>query len=199
MAYFGSENRKTAFKIPEVLNETELEDLLSQPNRKCRTGLRNYVMMQIMANIGLRASELLALEVRDIDWMSGKLKVRQGKGKKDRILWLSVEDLELLEDWREVKPESKHLFCTLKGKPVQDRYLREMVKRLAEKAEIDKDVHPHTLRHTFATDLYRETKNLRIVQKALGHATIAATQIYTHIVDAELEDALKSFRKKGAA
>mgnify|MGYP001314732759 CR=1 FL=1 len=86
---------------------------------------------------------------------------------------------------------------TLKGSQLNDRYLRQMVKRYAEKAGIlsdDKDVHPHTLRHTFATDLLRKTKNIRLVQKALGHSHLSTTEIYTHIVDDEMEEALKSFR-----
>ena len=72
-----------------------------------------------------------------------------------------------------------------------------MVKRLARQAGIDKDVHPHMLRHTFATDLFRKTKNIRLIQKALGHAQITTTQIYTHIVDDELEEAMKTFRAGG--
>ena len=71
-----------------------------------------------------------------------------------------------------------------------------MVKRYAAKAKIEKDVHPHTLRHSFATDLYRQTTNIRVTQKALGHARLATTEIYTHIVDEELEGALKSFRQQ---
>jgi len=74
-----------------------------------------------------------------------------------------------------------------------------MVKRKAKKAGIDKDVHPHTLRHSFATDLYRESKNLRLVQKALGHSSISTTEIYTHIVDEELEKEMKFFRSKEVA
>jgi len=71
-----------------------------------------------------------------------------------------------------------------------------MVKRLGVKAGIQKDIHPHTLRHSFATDIYRDTSNIRLTQKALGHANLATTQIYTHIVDEELEEAMKSFRKE---
>ena len=73
-------------------------------------------------------------------------------------------------------------------------YIQRIVKRYAAKAGIEKDITPHTLRHSFATDLYRETTNIRVTQKALGHANLATTQIYTHIVDEELEGALKSFR-----
>ena len=81
------------------------------------------------------------------------------------------------------------------------RYLRQLVNRLADRAELaeSEKVSPHTLRHTFATDLYRETKNLRLVQKALGHASIQTTEIYTHIVDEELEEALRCFRSPKAA
>ena len=153
-------------------------------------------MIRLMLNAGLRSSEVLNLKVNDLNWMSGKLSIRQGKGQKDRILWLNEEDLELLQLWRERHPEQRDLlFTTLQGRPVSDRYLRAMVKRVADKAGIEKRVHPHLLRHSFATDLYRETKNIRLVQKALGHEDLSTTMIYTHIVDEELEDALRNFRK----
>jgi len=74
-----------------------------------------------------------------------------------------------------------------------------MVKRKAKQAGINKDIHPHTLRHSFATDLYRESKNLRLVQKALGHSSISTTEIYTHIIDEELEKEMKFFRSKEVA
>ncbi len=77
---------------------------------------------------------------------------------------------------------------------MSDRYVREFVKRYAVKAGIKKGVHPHTLRHSFATDLLRDAKNIRLVQKALGHVSISTTLIYTHIVDEQLEQAFRSFR-----
>ena len=90
------------------------------------------------------------------------------------------------------------MFTTLEGKPVSPRYVQKMVARLAAKAGIEKSVHPHTLRHSFATDLYRETSKIRLVQKALGHSDLSTTMIYTHVFDAELEEALKSFRQAAA-
>lgn len=189
----GSNGRRP-FRIPETLTDDERLALLRMPNPKCPTGLRNLCMMTLMLNTGLRASEVLNLKTKDINWTSGKLMVRQGKNKKDRTLWLNEDDLELLRQWREKKPESDYLFSTLEGKAVNDRYLRALVARLAKKAGIDKNVHPHTLRHSFATDLYRQTKDLRMVQKALGHSNIQTTTIYTHVIDDDLENAMRELR-----
>ena len=175
-------------RLPEVLTDEERRQLLAQPNLKASTGLRHHCMIRLMLNLGLRASEMLSLESADIDWTSGRLHVKQGKGAKDRILWLNDEDLETLGRWKQTRAElvghlSGPLFSTLRGERIDSRQLRAMVKRVARKAGIEKDVHPHLLRHTFATDLYRTTKNLRITQKALGHAHVSTTEIYTHIVD----------------
>ena len=196
--------KKRALRIPEVLTETDQEALLAQPNLRYPTGARNKTMIQLMLDTGLRLSEACNLKWNDIDLNTGKLMVRQGKGAKDRSLWIGVEDLELLRTWRErqakdVTGNPAHVFTTLAGKAVSPRYVQKMVARLAAKVGIEKNVHPHTLRHTFATDLYRETSKIRLVQKALGHSDLSTTMIYTHIVDDELEDALKSFRQTAAA
>jgi len=192
-------------KLPEVLTGEEQKALLSQPNPRYPTGERNRLLMRLMLDAGLRVAEALALRWEHIDLMSGKLMVREGKGAKDRTLWLGKEDLKLMRHWRErqakdVEGHPERVFTTLKGKPVQSSYVRRMVKRYAKKAGIPEaeKVSPHTLRHTFATDLYRETKNIRLVQKALGHSSLSTTMIYTHIVDEELEGAMKNFRN-GAA
>jgi integrase/recombinase XerD len=187
---------RQAQRLPETLTAEERQALLRQTHPRYPTGLRNRCLLLVMLDCGLRARETLQLAVRDLDWQSGTLKVRQGKGKKDRVLWLNEAALEWLRRWREKRPvPSALLFTTLAGKPLWDNYLRAMVKRYGTKAVIPKDVHPHMLRHTFATDLYRETKNIRLVQKALGHASLSTTMIYTHIVDEELEDALRRFRR----
>jgi integrase/recombinase XerD len=91
------------------------------------------------------------------------------------------------------------VLTTLDGYPVSNRHVQQTVKRYATRAGIEKDVHPHILRHTFATDLCRRTTNIRLTQKALGHANLATTQIYTHIVDKELEGAMRSFRRRSEA
>lgn len=184
-------------RIPETLTEDERAKLLSQPNMNARTGLRDVVMMRFMLNAGLRSREVLNLKVNDIDLKDGKIFIRQSKRKKDRIVWIGKEDLDYLEKWLGKKPSSEYMFTTLKGGKIMGRYLRAMVKRRGRRAGIIKDVHPHMLRHTFATDLLRKTKNIRLVQKALGHSDLSTTMIYTHIIDEELSGAMKSLREIG--
>ncbi|MCK5827015.1 tyrosine-type recombinase/integrase [Candidatus Bipolaricaulota bacterium] len=186
-------------KIPEILTAAEQEAIVAQPNPRYLTGHRNRVMLRLMLDTGLRLSEAIHLQWKDIDLNSGKVMVRQGKGAKDRTLWTGEANLTVLVEWQERQagectgsPQS--VFTTKEGGKLDPRYIQRMVKRYAVKAGIKKDISPHTLRHTFATDLYRETTNIRLTQKALGHSNLATTQIYTHIVDEELEGALKSFR-----
>ncbi len=186
--------QKRGFKIPEVLTDPERTALLSIPNKRYNTGLRNYCIMLVMLDAGLRTAEVINLKCKDVNFQTGKIKVVQGKGRKDRYLWINEQSLEWLRKWRERKPESVILFPTLKGEQIKDSYLRASFARMGKKAGIDKRVHPHMLRHSFGTDLYRETKNIRMVQKALGHADLSTTMIYTHIVDDELENGMKNFR-----
>lgn len=191
-----SSGTKKPFRVPVVLSPEEAAALLAQPNPRYRTGQRDRCLMQLMLNAGLRASEVLALTVYDVDWQSGQLTVRQGKGKKDRTLWLNETVLDDLRRWRARRPAEAQglLFPTLKGTPLRSNALRAMVKRRGSKAGLaQKDIHPHTLRHTFATELYRQTKDIRLVQKALGHSDLTTTMIYTHIVDDDMETALKRF------
>jgi len=191
-----------AKKLPTVLTEEEQERLLEQPNPRYPTGKRNGTMLRLMLNTGLRLAEVTGLKWHDVDLTTGKLMVRQGKGSKDRTLWVAEGDIDRLRSWRERQAgqcgQCDHLFSTLEGKPLGHRYVQRMVKRYAVKAGIDKNVSPHTLRHSFATDLYRETSKIRLVQKVLGHSDLSTTMIYTHIFDEEVESALKSFRQAAA-
>ena len=183
-------------RLPDVLTGAERHALLAAPRLRAPTGHRDRCLLTLMLNAGLRASEALNVRVRDVDWVSGQLMVRQGKGKKDRAVWLNDTDLELLRAWKARRPVAhEQLFTTLKGTPINDRDLREMVKRRARKAGITKDVHPHLLRHTFATDLYRATTDIRLVQKTLGHADISTTMLYTHLVDDAVAHAMRALRE----
>lgn len=193
--------RKTNRAIPDPLTPEESARLLSIPNKRYPTGLRNYVAMRLMLGSGLRCAEVLSLRLQDVELTSGKMKIR-GKGQKDRILWLDVEMIELLELWRDRRERkgiaSELYFTTLQGEPLDTRYVRAMMARYKVRAGIVRKCSAHTLRHTFATELLKQTGNIEIVRRALGHADISTTGIYLHAVDSELESAMKTLQGKAA-
>lgn len=187
-------------KLPKVLTEAEQGALLEQLNPRYQSPHRNLVMLRLMLATGLRAGEVVALRREHLDLDTCRLVVREGKGAKDRVLWFSDEVRGALTEWLERRPESPYLFPTRQGGQLQTRYLRELVSRLAVRAKIAEaeKVSPHTLRHTFATDLYRETHDLRLVQAALGHSSVQTTEVYTHLVNGEVENALRRLRRQEA-
>ena len=130
-------------KLPEVLDETELESLIASDHGHKATKLRNLSMIRLMANTGLRASELLGLKVRDFNFTNGTLKVRQGKGGKDRLLYLKDDDLRLVREYlgRRINTND-FVFVGKHSNPVQSRYLRAMVKKAGIRAGVAKDIHP---------------------------------------------------------
>lgn len=193
------ERKSKKRKIPEVLTDFEQKQLINIFNTRYFYPLRNKTMIKLFLCTGLRVSEMSALEWKDINLMTGQLKVVEGKNSKDRILWVGEDMLEELQFWKSKQfdrfGKCELVFCTRTKEPIYPNDIRNIIKKYSQKAKISKNVTPHTLRHTFATDLLRATKNIRLVQKALGHSDISTTMIYTHIVDDELEDALKNFRR----
>lgn len=187
-----------AKRLPTPLTTEEQEQLIKVFNKRYYNSRRNCTMIKLFLAAGLRLSEMLDLKWSDINLLTGQLKVVQGKNNKDRILWINDTMLGELQAWREDQADklgsSEYVFSNRYGKRLVDRDVREMVNIYSERA-INKKISPHTLRHTFATDLYRETKDIMLVQKALGHEYLNTTMVYTHLVDDELESALKLFRK----
>jgi site-specific recombinase XerD len=120
------------------------------------------------------------------------------KGARTAFFWVAEVDINRLRSWRERQAaqcgECEHVFTTLQGQPLGHRYVQRMVKRYAAKAGIDKDISPHTLRHSFATDVYRETSKICLVQKVLGHADLLLKMLHTCVFDDEVEIKLKAFR-----
>ena len=187
-------------KLPDILTGPERATLLAQPNERYPTGQRNKAALLVMLDCGLRAGEVCGLCIDDFDAITGRLKVVEGKGAKDRVLWANEATKAALAAWlgrrfEGAGPRGGWLLNTKTGGPLSPRYLRAMVGRYASRAGITRPVYPHLLRHTFASDLYATTKDIRLVQKALGHSDISSTMIYTHLVDGVLEEALKEFRK----
>lgn len=194
-------------KLPTILNEAEIKALTSQANPRYITGHRNQVMMQLMLSVGLRLAEVVNLKWDDIDFLSEVLMIREGKGMKDRTLfikdnnWRGVDDKKALQQWKKRQTKAleglpEFVFTTMSanshGGQLSDRYVQAMIRRYSRRAGINKKISPHTLRHTFATGLYKRTKDIAVVQKALGHADLSTTMVYVHLVSSDVERALSS-------
>ena len=183
-------------KLPEVLNSFEASKLLSIPNPRYPTGQRNLAIMTVMINMGLRVSEVSNLKPGSLNLTENKLRVVNGKGGVDRDLTIpNGYTSEVLKNWKKIRPKGDYFFCTLKGGKVSTRSIHLTVKRYVLKAAIDKNVSPHTLRHTFATEFYRQTKDLETLRMILGHSNILTTQIYVTLACEEVKAAMNGFKQ----
>ena len=192
-------------KFPvETLTHDEVMSLLNQCSRSAPTGIRNRALIVVMWRCMLRVSEALALKPSDFDGSS--IRVLFGKGKKSRTVGIDPQASAALELWLEHRKTklgfngNKPLFCTLNGSPIQTAYVRNLMKRLARKAGIEKRVHPHCLRHTGASELLSEGANVGIISTQLGHSSIATTSRYlNHINPKEVIDTMAARRWGGAS
>ena len=185
----------TRKKLPVILEPEEAQNLLKQPNKRYPTGLRNKAIISLMLHCGLRVSEVINLRPGNINLTKGKLRVENGKGSKDRDLAIPEYLTDLFESWRKKRPQSDFFFSTLKGKKLSIRYLQQMVKRYGQKAGINKTISlPHTLRHTYATQYYRQTKDIKTLRRIPGHADISTTTIYITLANIDVENGMKSFK-----
>ena len=167
----------------ELLTRAEVRALLAACSRRAPTGVRNCALLATMYRCGLRVSEALALLPRDVDFEAGTVRIRRGKGGKARTCAIDAGALALIDKWLEVRRQrgisrSARLFCTLDAGPVSSTYVRAMMKRMAVRAGIAKRCHPHGLRHCHAVELIEEKVSPVIVQRQLGHASLAVTTRY---------------------
>jgi site-specific recombinase XerD len=182
----------------DLLTTAEIERLIRQCSRRAPTGVRNRALIAVCWRCGLRIGEALALAVKDFDPDSGTLVVQRGKGGKRRVLGVDSGTVALVSRWLELRgkrriPSRGPLFCTLAGGPLDQSYIRHLLPRLARKAVIERRVHAHGLRHAFAVDMVRSGAPLYVVRDALGHASIATTQVYLSRVGAhEAVDAMRN-------
>jgi site-specific recombinase XerD len=184
----------------EVLSYDELERLLDSPKGTDLRALRDRAVLETLFSTGLRLSELCALP-RTLDIARGEFSVR-GKGEKIRVVFISERAKGALKMYLEKRSDVEDaLFVSLSraGKvlgPITPRAVERLVEFHARRAGIAKRVHPHELRHSFATDLLINGADLRSVQELLGHANVATTQVYTHLTNKELREVHKSFHGK---
>ncbi len=188
-------------RLPSCLTVEEVEDLLNAPNIKTPYGLRDKAMLELMYASGLRVSELLSLERKNINLQKGIVKVF-GKGAKERKVPMGdfAEEyvVKYLNEARELLhgKDSKYLFLNKNGKPLSRVYFFKQIKKYALEVGIDRPISPHTLRHCFATHMLEGGAQLRTVQEMLGHSNIATTQIYTHVSSKRIISAYDLFMKQ---
>lgn len=175
-------------KIPNFLTAEEVKQMLNAYNEEKE--LKYRTIISVLYFCGLRVSELCNLRVEDVSFYPPYIKVIMGKGNKDRLVPISESIVPLLEKYVD-RYKPRIYFIENKGKPVHPSTVFRIVKRAAKRAGITKHIHPHTLRHSFATHLIMNNVNVKIVQELLGHANLSTTSIYLHVADKEKFDAVK--------
>jgi site-specific recombinase XerD len=183
---------------PEILTPFEIQALLKACDGNPETALRNRSFFTLLYRTGLRCSEALALEPKDVDFVSMSIRVLHGKGGRARTVGVDPAALNVLQEWiversRRGFGDSQPLFCTRRGRAMPDSYVRSIIKRLGIQAGISKRVHAHGLRHTLAFELMMEGIPIPIIQRQLGHTSLATTDIYlSHIAPKQVIDAISS-------
>jgi site-specific recombinase XerD len=165
----------------EVLTPGELAALIARCSAKAPTGIRNRALLILLSRSGLRVSEALALRPGDVNLTAHAVRVLHGKGGKATTRGFHPSADDALARWLDTRRQlglRGPLFCTLRGSPLHPQYVRNLLHRLGYRAGIEKRVHPHGLRHTFADELRRSGVDVVIISKLLGHSSIAVTNRY---------------------
>lgn len=190
--YLGLKNPKVTKKLPNFLTNNDIDSLSANIATMDDLTIRNYLLLDFLYATGLRVSELSNLKVSDLK-SDGSLKVL-GKGSKERIVFYKACNKALLTKYLEVsRPSilsntpSEYLFISKTGLPLTTRSIELIIKKITEENHLKKHVTPHTLRHTYATDLLNNGADIRSVGELLGHASLSTTQIYTHVTSSHLK------------
>jgi integrase/recombinase XerD len=197
------ETPKRKKNLPEVLTVSEMESVLSRPDTKDKFGLRDKAILEIMYACGLRVSELINLKISNLYFNEGIIRVI-GKGSKERLIPVGQSAvhwvLKYLDEGRPLLKKGKsenYIFLNGRGTKLSRMGIWKITDRYFRDADINKNAHPHTFRHSFATHLIEGGADLRAVQEMLGHADISTTQIYTHIDRDYIKQIHKDFHPRG--
>ena len=180
-------------KYPQILTSKEVELFLEQPRCVDSKGTRDHAMLELLYATGIRVSELISLNVENVNLGAGLL-VCESRGKSRVIPLYSVAVKALQEYMEHVRPQliaeesEQALFVNMSGERMSRQGFWKIIKYYQEKAQISKDITPHTLRHSFAVHLLENGADIKAIQEMMGHADISSTQIYTHVVKNQLKD-----------
>jgi len=187
----GVESPKVEKKIPQILSVEEVEILLNQPKKMGLKGVRDRAMLELLYSTGIRVSELISLNVSDLDLQNYTLKCRNSN--RERTIPVSKKCIDVMKEYLEkVRPfmlknkNEQALFVNTNGNRLTRQGFWKIVKYYTSKANINKDITPHTLRHSFAAHLVQRGQNLKDVQMMLGHSDISSTQVYLQIVSGNM-------------
>ncbi len=187
---------KRSRKMPVYLSENESSRLL----RASSKNLRDYNIVNLLLNSGLRVSELCNLKSEDVEFDTGKIMIHGGKGDKERIALVSDKVMESLKSYYKSKLERKvnspYFFTSNKGSMFHTSTIEKIIRTIAKEAGITRKVTPHTLRHTFATNILKNGGDIRFIQTLLGHSSISTTEIYTHLDSDTMREMYKKFGPK---
>jgi integrase/recombinase XerD len=194
---------KRSRKLPETLNFREVDKILSMPKTDDLLGLRDKAILEILYSCGLRVSELIELKESDL-FLSDEIIRVLGKGSKQRLMPIGSSGINWLRKYlREGRPRLMKnysggiVFLNSRGRKLSRMGIWKLIERYSKEAGIDKGVHPHMFRHSFATHLVEGGADLRAVQEMLGHSDISTTQIYTHIDREYIKENHKQFHPRG--
>jgi integrase/recombinase XerD len=181
----------------EILTPEEVGALMAQISTTSSLGLRNRALITVLYRAGLRHSEALGLFPKDVDLAAGTIAVLRGKGDRSRIVGVDPDAGRVIAQWLERRTKLGFgsdvlLFSTLQARPLQRSYLKSILPQLARKAGISKRVHPHGFRHTHAYELMMEGIEIPIIQRQLGHVSLATTAIYLdHIAPKQVIETIR--------
>ena len=199
------EQPKLGRKLPEVLSIDEIDSLIDAINLTSKEGPRNRAILEVLYSCGLRVSELINLKFTDLFYNEGFVRVL-GKGNKERLVPLSKSVEYEINSYEEkvrsnLEIKAGHenfIFLNRRGKQLTRVMIFIIIKDLANKIDLKKSISPHTFRHSFATHLIEGGANLRAIQEMLGHESIITTEIYTHLDQSFLKDAILSFHPRNS-
>jgi integrase/recombinase XerD len=184
---------KTTQKLPQILTSKEVELLLEQPECTDMKGYRDHAMLELLYATGIRVSELISLDLTDINLAAGV--IRCASKDKARIIPLYPKAVRALSEYIEfirpqmiASPDEKSLFVNVSGERMSRQGFWKIIRSYQIKAHIEKTITPHTLRHSFAAHLLENGADLRSIQEMLGHADISSTQVYSQLVKKQLKD-----------